>query len=1666
MSIICPNLKNPDVAREFEELKNATSEAAAYHIWSLNNGNSIDKAPNGAESILFQSLLRHYGENRSQAIRAKAKAYSTSFLSEFGDWISEEKPEPTLEDIQDRIVDTAVSELETERGFQSAFEVAEEIERERRNYVDPIVEEYKNSSRLEGQELEDAVARIRDKTSKQFTIRQLEKLNALDGITDQTKNIIKAALLYDDMTQYTDSESIYDRAVGNYDSSRYLSSEDKRIFQNIKEGTSVRLKSQLSRTIKNTSLITDLKHRLDIIEGRDEDSIDDVFDTIEEFLLKAEDEILTTKRFIDRLIGTDMSTWDPQQINFIRQDLIGYYDGLLSDVYSLFVGASPISQFNKMRVDSGDQLNLENLSRQLRSELGALQTIYQKNIVMPYAKKVLVDFVNESDAVKDKPAFIQNMLTWLDQDTKYGDLQAGEIVWGLASRSRSPIVRIIEKMMSDVEFERDRLILKTGTELVRVYNKIRPVGSQISFSNFQKLFVELDGEDGTTGLPTGYFPRDRNYGKFWKEKDEYEDQLRKEFASEGVTWRIGKNNLVETIFPEEDYLADNSVYNRYYDKLDIWLDQHCERRYTLEYYKQRRRFLSPAAIQAKDAIQREIDLLCQNAVTDLGFIDENLLLPQQRTQLRILTKQKQELASPYLFTTDSNGTVVLEEKVGESAEIAEQIRKWNKFISDKVKYKQNDEKFNQALRQMKEKYGTDSVEVKRFIRSNLLTKINPEFWEELSKVRIPVEQTEEFEDLKARRRFIIEHIKERDGYYQQDLTKLGTGLYTNDSTWKELQRIDQRMSEITNSLPEGEKDESYQYITSMLVDSPVSREPFINFLRQQWAPAISANPSLEETFNSLFTFVDKKGARRLLSAFSYITPAATKVTINDKEIDTIIKSYSSEYYEIDENSEYVNPNFDKTLKESLQPKIRKPGTARKSGTIDYTNENYKKIQENAGYKQFYDLILKTMDDANSRIPQKGGRRDYLMPQITGRGFSILGRTCTSLNMFKAIKYGAQDFFGVKFSEQDADVSTNWDLPRRPDGTVVNNIPIRFIKRLECPWLISTDVLGSVMLYYDMALNYDLKSKNLPTLELLEQSLDPAESTSTKKLSKQYEKVQNLLNFRYYGKEDRNYADEKSNKISQATTTMGKRFRRLSSYAMLGLNFTTIQVGYIDAFLSAIADAVGGKYMTKKDLAYGYWQTLKNLGPMLLNLGNQTTDNWMVAAMQYNQLSKSNAEIFGKSDQSRFSRLLDKTLMGGYTMADYCINTMVLGATYHHYRLVEMPDHSGKKFMSKNDAIAEYTKFGYSEKEAIKKYNSSKTTLKEAYTVVNGYLTVKDKYRPYVTKKLENQIAGRLRDRTAVYNGVIPATEKAKIQQNVWGSYVTLMRNFYVNTYWERAGVGFDYVDPNLTDGKYKAMFSDSAGYVNFETGETGNGLWFSFLKGLYNLVSNAINLVRGKDLRQITNDQKYAMKRIFADLAILYLCLQSALWSIAFARKHDYDDTTPTWTVNVIGDGPFLDINTNNYFDKLMNWGRWKLALVAERSFTERVTFYWPGTINELINSPSTATTFLENIGYTIDLAMGLFSINGEDNREIINRGAYKGMTKGTRNALKLFSPLGVNNLVRGWHTSGIKSTLNYYRNVSPNKYLIPSQKKWEEDEGYTRSTSYGGSYGGYDLAY
>ena len=60
---------------------------AAYRMWELNNGHSYDKAPNGEDSIIFQSLLRKNNNDVNAAIRAKSAIYTKNFADKYGDWL-------------------------------------------------------------------------------------------------------------------------------------------------------------------------------------------------------------------------------------------------------------------------------------------------------------------------------------------------------------------------------------------------------------------------------------------------------------------------------------------------------------------------------------------------------------------------------------------------------------------------------------------------------------------------------------------------------------------------------------------------------------------------------------------------------------------------------------------------------------------------------------------------------------------------------------------------------------------------------------------------------------------------------------------------------------------------------------------------------------------------------------------------------------------------------------------------------------------------------------------------------------------------------------------------------------------------------------------------------------------------------------------------------------------------------------------------------------------------------------------------------------------------------------------------------------------------------------------------------------------------------------------
>lgn len=1522
---------------------------------------------------------------------------------------------------------------------------------------------------------------------------------------------IQSAMLWNRELEKSEGlQPIYKRAEADYASTLSQTPQDKRAISTIIEGTKTRLRAANAKKNKNQSLINKLKSQIENNERINPKDVKQEYNLIVKTIENANKDINSTLLYLSNLDYNNVGSWNAEQLNSIQRDIIGFYSGIIDNIQALFPynEETALSLYNKYMLSKNPNgIDVQAALNEVQSTINRVREQYRDEVLHRFAKFYIDSYIDTQDQLQDKEKLKARADRFLLQDAQYGNLASGEIIVGMASRSKSPVIHVIDSIIQDTEAEKGRIVLATSVKLVNAYNKIRPTGSQISPTNYQKKFIALDRD----GVPTGYLINDLNIGQFYIDRDEFISKLNDKYSNKDKYGdaAIDVDNQGNITWNDEDETADNSVYNQYNDELDEWLDKHCIRRYKLEYYKKRRRYLSRYALQLQRQIQRDIAILTQEATVEaeengkkFNYIDTSKLTSQELKRLKNLRKQKRDLGSHYIITSDKNGLLHVEEKVGDALKVADEISRWNNFLRDHVKYKPDWKIFNKvkedvlgkdvdiklmrlqnaafidenkqytdeqlnAAKQAQKEYNELYDKWKKFMDDNSCYQITPQFWE-LLKRSVGHFNDEKLSMLQKRHTELVRALKDKDDLCAPSLyTKAGLGINTDRSMWTELKRIEQaiadRKAELLKDCQhiDGTEEVKFEDIANMAnaVVSDQDQQAFLPYLYNQWANAASNNTDLWGTFNDLFTYkgIGKNGQRQVqyLNVFKYLEPRGFKVSDgNGNQIQAIERVPINEYQSLDESSDFVNnesyaktrtdykgQQFDNTDGHAMQPLYSL-----------YKDKRFDKLNDKE--KQFLDLLRSTLNEANSKIPQRALSRDGLLPQITGQKMSLLGRSFTNHKFWSTIGYCVQDIAGKTYAESDKDATTNIDLPRRPDGSIVNNIPIRYVNRLNNRALLSTDVLGSIIEYYNMATNFEQKSKNIDQLELVQQALQ-AQASKYNVKPQQADKVKNMLTQAYYGKTTSfSFNDDETITTGKARTIQfAKTFRKLATWSMLAANFTTIQVGYFDALMSATADAFGGKYMTGSDFRYGFIHSMIHFVNMIPNIGDPTVNDKLSAAMQYNQLSKSNSEIFGQLDQSKISRILDQYFtMGGYTLTDYMMNSAILLSFYHACRLIQLPN-GKQEFLNKSEAINKLTKLGYTQKEAVNTWKKSKTNLWDAYELKDGLFQVKDQYKNIVTKRVENQMYKKLHDRTAVYNGVVPISEKAKLQQNIFTSYIALMRGFFINTYWERFNTGIDYANINDDeDVDWKSEYKrDDMGFENLRTGEFQGALFKDFCRGLSKGLHNmkfALHLAHSKN--ELTSNQLYAVRRCGAEITMilgLIALLLGVVLPWCFSGDED-DDKDPVWTLNIFDpegeDRPLLDVDLSRANNSLKNWMRWKLMLLNTRLINERLTPWLPQTAMDLINSPTTALSYYDNLSMSADLVKDI--VTGDINTEI-KSGGYKGMSKGTKDVLAAFSHIPINNIVKDFHVGGLKSTFNYYRNQSVLPFFIPSMREWKDDQ-------------------
>lgn len=1515
---------------------------------------------------------------------------------------------------------------------------------------------------------------------------------------DDIFKTIKAAQLYDqELKEDSSITPIYDRANGDFTSSLLLSEQDKQILPEVIKHGKTRLSALRAKRVRNERKMVEIRNQIEQFEELNGESIVDTYNTVIECLVDAENDFRQTLNYMDQLTSRDISSWDPEQILAIGRDLIGHYVSLLTMLYdSVFDKHSAIGAYNDIITDPDSKhyddsaINIKNHLKQTIQSITAIQRKYNKEISIPYARWFLhraIDDLDRQGKIKDVDAFKRRADQFLDGGFENGGLSAGEIMVGFATKSNSNIVRVITDIIQNIEGIRDRKTLSKGMALMNLYNKLRPKGSQISPVNWQKQFLETDKQ----GVPTGYFIREINSGLFFKERDQVIEELNDKYSNTekyggaAITFDDGK-----PVFHDDDTTANDSVYNQYYDELDEWLSQHAERRYTLDYYKNRRRYLSQDTQRAMNRIQRQIQLLrsMPDAIDEDGWFDKSKLSSQDKRLYESLMTQKRELGSHYYFSTD-NGILSLKEKTGNALRMADEISAWNEFLTKHVRYSKNIELYN------KKRSEIPANKLLEFDRENTVTSFTPQFYEVLSELGHA--RSPELISLQKRQREIINKLKNyQEGITQPDLTQLGTGIdQTTRSIYKELNRIETQIAqEKANLKGTAQKGPDAQLASKILatflmnknVRNKNTNSTFWNYLIGEWNVVLKANSAnqsaIRKQFEDLFTInIPGSLTRGKLSLFTILD--APSGQLHDPKTGKplyfhgeplILKDDlpSQNFSELDTTSDFVNIHYDVKNKYSTQPKESL-----------YRNQKYFDLIADPNKLQFLKAMKDMMTEARSMIPNTSIYKEDEVCQMTGSTYDLIMRNAKS-EIGTMLKYHIQKTFTGKYGEQTDDVETNFDLPRRPNGEVVQNIPIRWVQRLKDQRLLTADLIGSTIAFYNMAENYALKSDVIAPLELVRNALlqaptgeNPLARTDN---GKQAKKLQSLYDIHMYGHETSitNHITKRSD--TQATIIQNAKLvrnmvqnamlvRKMAQKAMLGANFLVHNVGYVDAMLSAMTDAIGGRYMTKRDLFWAIFNANKDMINNVRHFGNPNTNNKLGALMQLNQLSRKNSEIFSGTHKSRLTRMRKGLgIMTGYSVTDYMVNSVILEAFYKNYHL--MDDLNGRKrFMNSDDAIRIYEKHGYSREEALKVWkNASKDNLFNAYTQEDGIAVVKEKYKQYVTEDLQNTVMKKLKTRTASYNGMLPDIEKAKMAQNIWGSYFTMMRGFLMDTYWTRFNKINDYAAQNEEGGTNYgyAVKHDDGGFENLATGVLEGSLYQDGMRAVGKYISGLKNVIKGKGFHtNLTDNQRYAVRRQVAEIAIILgLAIGTNLFTkllYSLFPSWDDDDKDPNWTINVF-DPEDEDRNLIDFRDDVESYSKdfqklvlWDTAALLTKLTFERTTPYWYGTIIDIIKSPTPVTSYIDQLEGLYNIIPDSFN---DKLRDPITTGGYRGMTRGTKDICNVISATGLNNIVKAWHVAGRKSSFNFYSQQGLNRFFVQSQSDYEDqlqDDLYGPSDEY-----------
>lgn len=506
--------------------------------------------------------------------------------------------------------------------------------------------------------------------------------------------------------------------------------------------------------------------------------------------------------------------------------------------------------------------------------------------------------------------------------------------------------------------------------------------------------------------------------------------------------------------------------------------------------------------------------------------------------------------------------------------------------------------------------------------------------------------------------------------------------------------------------------------------------------------------------------------------------------------------------------------------------------------------------QNEDVKNLYNLLIQTMADAQD-IYSTNRKFNYRLPQINAHTSALFSRILKRGYSVKAIQ-GLWDSI-TSIEENDDLLRTKQDYFMGVDGEVANDVPIKFIRSLKNPENLTTDLVSSVIMFADMAINYKNKSEIDAKLKLLRYNLDPYiravyESKLMPKTEQQaksnehsIDMFDSMMDVLMYGNKFGKGEEGAPKKTTVALHKAADAFQNLESTSMLGLNMFSMAVGFGDSITRIFAESAAGKYMTVGDCIWALGVVLWYTPACIKNMFNPLANNKLTALMQMNGISKGTFSIYNRADWGKGRKFLANVLMGGWSMLDWMANALLMTAFYHNCRFFEGIVENGVQlikpgFYTKYELQQEFLRIGKTKHEANKAHLDlgdivnvteykkldengnvvkgkihGRITLWDAYQfapyykdengdVKKAYGTVEilKEYEPFVTQRVKTNIATKTKKRGALYNGMNPDNDVPRWKRDVIGRLASALRGWIAQQLQHLVAGGTDSIARDFT----------------------------------------------------------------------------------------------------------------------------------------------------------------------------------------------------------------------------------------------------------------------------